>query len=125
MNILSWATIGVLLNSGALYGVTYLLETVDYTGGWLFFVVTGTLMGILNTLVKPILKILSLPLAILTVGLSLIAINILIFWLADYILPFLRFPNVDLIVDGLTGYVLGGLLFGIINWIENLFISNK
>lgn len=118
-------TVGVLLNAGALYGVIYLLDTVDYTGGWLFFAVTGTLMGLLNTVVKPILKILSLPLAIVTIGLSLIAINILIFWLADYILPFLRFPDVDLIVDGLAGYVLGGLLFGIINWVENLFIPNK
>lgn len=125
MNILTRTTIGVILNAGALYGVIYLLDTVDYTGGWLFFVVAGTLIGLLNAIVKPILKILSLPLAIVTVGLSLIAINILIFRLTDYILPFLRFPNVDIIVDGLAGYALGGLLFGIINWIENLFIPNK
>lgn len=125
MKFLTHITVGVLLNAGALYGVIYFLDTVDYTGGWLFFVVTGTLIGLLNTIVKPILKILSLPLAIVTVGLSLIAINILIFWLTDYILPHLRFPDVDLIVDGLAGYALGGLLFGIINWIENLFIPNK
>lgn len=125
MSILKKATIGIILNAIALYGVIYLLDGVDYKGGILFFIVAGTLIGLLNTFVKPIIKALSLPFIIVTMGIALIIINILIFWLADVILPYFKFPNIDLVVDGVASYVLGGTLFGIINWIAHIFIPNK
>ena len=68
--------IGVVLNALALYLVVYLMpKELVYTGGIPFFLIGGLVMGVLNTFLKPVLKLLTLPLQILTIGLSLIVIS--------------------------------------------------
>lgn len=50
-------------------------------------VLVALVLALLNAFVKPILIALTLPITILTIGLFLLIINILIIYLADYIVP--------------------------------------
>lgn len=117
--------IGIALNATALYGVTYLLDEVTYSGGFAFFVIAGALMGMLNISVKPLMKILSLPLIFLSGGLFLIVINVIILALVKYLLGVIAFRDVALHMEGAGTFLIAGILFGLINWGQHLIIRNK
>lgn len=74
-----------ILNAVALLIVAYILPgiTVASFGSAL---IAAIILGLLNMLVKPVLLILTLPLTVLTLGLFLLVINALLFWLAGSIL---------------------------------------
>ena len=117
--------IGIILNGAALYGVIYLLPEIQYTGGIKFFVIGGLTMGILNSIVKPILKLLTLPIQIITLGLSLIILNGIIFWIFKVIIDTIAIEGISVLIPNITTYVFAGALFGLINWVEHLIIHNK
>lgn len=68
----------------------------------------GLLLGLFNLLVKPIIKVLSLPINILTLGLFNIVINAGMLWMVDLILKGLR-------VEGFWGYIWSSLVISIIS----------
>lgn len=78
----------------------------------------GLILGLLNLLVKPIIKILSLPINILTLGLFNIVINAGILWIVDLIIGGLR-------VAGFWGYVWGSLIISIISIIASKIVFLK
>lgn len=117
--------IGIILNAAALFGVTYFLPQIEYTGGFTFFAIGGIVMGLLNTIVKPILKLLTLPLQILTLGISLVILNGVIFWIFDIVIDTIVIEGVTLTVPTIKTYFLSGFLFGLINWVEHLLVHNK
>lgn len=62
---------------------------------WQVMALIGIVLGLANSFVKPILKIITLPLRILTFGLFGLIINMLIIWLIDIFFP-------ELIISGLV-----------------------
>ncbi len=120
MGLLIKPFVGILANGFALYFVTQLVEGITYTGGILFFVVSGLLLGLLNLIVKPILKIISLPFIFITGGLFLVVINVAILWFLTYFLDIAQFRDLSLGFQNYSSYVIGAIVFGIINWIINL-----
>lgn len=74
-----------ILNAVALLIVAYLLPgiTVASFGAAL---IAALVLGLLNTLVKPVLVILTLPITVVTLGLFLLVLNALVFWFAGSIL---------------------------------------
>lgn len=119
------AVIGILLNAGALYAVTELVEGVTYTGGIKFFVIGGIVVGLINLLVKPVIKVFSLPFIFITGGLFLIIINAGILWFLSYFLDVIQFRDVTLLFPNLGTYAIGALVFGIVNWLEHLLLKNR
>jgi putative membrane protein len=59
---------------------------------WEIFLVLGIVLGLLNYFLKPLLKTLSLPLEIISMGLFTIAINMGLIWLLDLMFDELRVP---------------------------------
>jgi uncharacterized membrane protein YvlD (DUF360 family) len=106
-------------NVGALLLTIEFLESVTYTGGWAFFLITGALIGLLNVLLKPILKFIAMPLIFFSAGLFLIVINAAILWITDELLEILDFTDVDLIIEGPITFLLAAVIFGLINWFEH------
>lgn len=74
-----------ILNAVALLVVAYILPgiTVASFGSAL---IAALVLGLLNTLVKPVLVLLTLPITIVTLGLFLLVLNALVFWFAGSIL---------------------------------------
>ena len=69
----------------------------------------AAILGIANTIVKPILTLLTLPLVIVTLGLSYFAINVLMLALAEWIAP-------DFSIDGFWTYIGATIVISIVSW---------
>lgn len=123
MNILLKPIFGIALNAGVLYVFTRIVEGVKYTGGYKFFIIGGIVLGIINLLVRPILKIFSLPFTIITGGLFIIVINIATLWIFKYFLGVMQFQDVTLTFPNLSGYFIGAIVFGLVNWGAHLIVK--
>jgi len=87
---------------------------VEFIGNWQTLVLAGAILGLINFFIKPILKVITLPLRILTFGLFGLVINMLMVWLVDVIFP-------ELIIPGLiplfwTSLIVWGISFILIKW---------
>lgn len=115
----------IAFNIGALYVTIEILEGVDYTGGLVFFLVAGALMGLLNTFLKPILKFVTFPAIFFSAGLFLIVINAAMIWITDELLEIMDFTNIDFKIEGIVNYVLAAIIFGLVNWFEHWFLKRS
>jgi putative membrane protein len=97
------------------WGITALaLIVVDWMFGgvsielWWPLLLASAILTIGNTILKPILAILTLPLIIVTFGLAYFAINVLMLWLAEAITP-------DFTIDGFWTYVGATIVISLVN----------
>lgn len=102
----------ILGNSLALYVAFYLVPGFVVKGGPKEYLMAGILLGLLNTLVKPMLKIVTLPLIILTLGLFILILDAVMLWAVDYIFDFV-------IIQDAWALIWATIIVGIVN----LFIS--
>ncbi|MEK7545285.1 MAG: phage holin family protein [Patescibacteria group bacterium] len=117
--------VGTILNAIALYAITVFLPEITYTGSWKFLLIGGAFMGLMNTFVKPFLKILALPFIFLSAGLFIIVINAGLLWALKYFLDIAKFQEVALVIPTKGSYLLAALVFGVVNLILHIFIKNK
>ena len=68
---------------------------IKLTQEWQVLVLIGAVLGLVNFFLKPILKIVTLPLRLLTFGLFGLVINMLIIWAVDIFFP-------ELVIEGLV-----------------------
>ena len=101
-----------LINTLALILVAYLMPSISVAGFW-SALAAAALLGLVNTFIRPILILLTLPVTILTLGLFIFVINGLLFWLVGAL-------NVGLIVDGFWPAFWGAIVMGIISWALSL-----
>ncbi len=106
------------INALALLAVPYLLHSVqiDSFGAAL---VAALVLGLINTLVRPILVLLTLPVTLLTLGLFIFIINGLMFWVVAQLVSGFH-------VAGFWSAVGGALVYSIISWaLSALLLKNK
>lgn len=84
----------VLGSIAGLWLADQLVPGVEILGNWQVLAIIGTVLGLANALLKPILSALTFPLKILTLGLFGLVLNMLFIWLADIAFP-------ELIITGL------------------------
>lgn len=71
-----------------LFLATKFVQGVDFYGNYLMLIVVGAILGLANFFIKPILKAISLPIRIITLGLFSLVINLALVWLvADVLFP--------------------------------------
>lgn len=108
----------LLANAGALYFISLILHgDFAITGGMLGYLVAAFIFGVLNSMVKPLLKLLSLPLILITAGLFSFVLNMLVIWLAKYALEILAFEGIGIHVEHIAAYFYAGLLLAIANFL--------
>ena len=78
-NLLFKVIAGVL----GLYLAERYVPGVDFTGTWQDLVLVGVALGLINTFIKPLLKMITLPLRVITLGLFGLIINLVILWAID------------------------------------------
>jgi len=100
--------IAFIINGISLFVVSYLLEGITFTDLTALLVAT-LVIGIINTFIRPILKLIALPITIITFGLFSLVINIFLFYLASVIVPGFE-------IDGLVTATLASLLLSIVSW---------
>ena len=85
-------------------------------------IVVAFIFGLLNATIRPILKFLTCPLLILTLGLGTLLINALMFWLTGAIGAALNF---GFLVDGFWAAFLGALVVSIVSIMLNICVGGE
>lgn len=106
-----------VLNAIALLAVAYLYPGVQVQD-WLSAAIAALVLGLANTIIKPILVILTLPVTILTLGLFLFVINALLFWGVSNVVTGFH-------VNGFWAALIGAILYSVIGWLLSMLIPNK
>ena len=88
----------ILGNGLALYAAVRWVPGFSVTGGWEQYLIAALVLSLLNMIVRPILKLISFPLIMLTLGLFTIVINALMLWLLDYFLVSVSIANITALV---------------------------
>lgn len=122
--MLKRALIGILLNSAGLFLIVEFLSEVTASQGIKVYLIGGIILGILNTFIKPIMKILSLPFVLITAGLFLIVINAFILYLTQWFINVMDFQDTFLTFETLGAYLIAGIILGVINWATNIFLKH-
>jgi len=106
-----------ILNAIALLAVAYLYPGVQVQD-WKAAAIAALVLGLVNTLVKPILVLLTLPVTILTLGLFLLVINALLFWGVAQLIEGFH-------VSGFWAALLGAILYSVIGWLLSMLIPDR
>lgn len=104
-----------LLNTLSILLTSYILRPNVKVDGLLTGFLIAITLGIINTLIKPLLIILTLPINLLTLGLFTFVINGIIILLVAKIIP-------GFAVNGLLTAIIFSIVLSIVNWGINLFV---
>ena len=110
--LLTW-----LINALALLALPYLFTSI-HVDTFTTALVAALVLGLINTLIRPLLVLLTLPVTLLTLGLFIFVINGLLFWLVG---SFVR----GFTVDGFWAGVLGAIVYSIISWVLSSLILKR
>ena len=95
-----------LLSAAALLAVAYLYSGVQIQS-YSSALIAALIIGLLNSVLRPILVILTLPVTVITLGLFLFVINALMFWAAASLLAGFN-------VSGFAGALIGSLIYSVL-----------
>ena len=79
--------IHVLSNAIGIWASARLVHGIHFYGNWKWLILAGAVLGLINFIIKPIIKLISLPLIWITLGLFTIVINVFLLNLASKIVP--------------------------------------
>jgi putative membrane protein len=96
------------LNALALIAVASFVPGI-HVDGYMAALMAAFLLGLVNTLIRPILLLLTLPITLVTLGLFIFAINGFLFWFVGSVLK-------GFVVDSFWHGVLGAVLYSIFSW---------
>ena len=116
--------IQLLINAGALYVAVLVVPNLDFSlatdNAWLRFLIVAFIFGIVNTLVKPLLQLLTLPITVVTLGLFLVVVNALMLLLTDAISDQL---DLGLLVGDFLAALLGAIVISIVSLILSMVVG--
>lgn len=117
-----WVATLLLGDNFRVVGQFNIVEEYEWVGQSAVFLVIALLFTLMNAIVKPVLKVLSLPLVILTFGLFLLVINavliLLLAWLTDG-------QDWGLVVGNFGWAVLAGLIISVVSTVLNSLLRSE
>lgn len=118
--------IGVIVSAAALGVAAWVVPGIVLSGhndatkaGTLL--VVALIFGIINAILKPIIKTVGCAFYVLTLGLVALVVNGLLLWLASYIAGQLTLP---FHVGGFVAAVEGALIVGVVTWVVHLLLPD-
>jgi putative membrane protein len=109
----------LLLNAAGLWVATQVVPGVSYTGGWLPFLGVALIFGVINATLRPLTKILTCPLILLTLGLFALIVNGLMLWLTSSVSSAM---GLGLHVSGFWAAFWGGVVVSIVSTLLSMFV---
>lgn len=107
-----------LINAAALFALPYLMDSIR-VDSFTVALIAAVVLGLLNTLIRPLLVLLTLPVTFVTLGLFIFIINGLLFLaVAEFVRGFH--------VAGFWPAVIGAILYSVISWaLSAILLENK
>jgi putative membrane protein len=112
--LLTW-----LINALALIALPYIFASITVDSFWTALLV-AVVLGFINTLIRPVLLLLTLPVTVVTLGLFIFVINGLLFWMVGSMMEGVGFH-----VGGFWSGVFGAMAYSIISWALSLLAFPK
>jgi putative membrane protein len=109
--------IKVLINEAALWVAARFVPGIDLTADIWQILLIALVFGLINAVLKPILKVLSLPVIILTLGLFAIIVNVILLAITAALMD-------GLTIDGFLPALLGSIVISIVSAILNAIIPD-
>ena len=114
----------LLINAGALYVAVLLVPNLDFAFGpddaWLRFLLVAFIFSLVNTFVRPVLRIVTFPITMMTLGLFLIVVNALMLLLTDAISDEL---SLGLTVGDFLAALLGAIIIAIVGFTLSMLVG--
>jgi putative membrane protein len=114
----------LLVNAGALYVAVLLVPGLDFDfapeGAWVKFLLVAFIFGLVNTFVRPILQLFTLPITLMTLGLFLLVINALMLLLTSAISSEL---DLGLVVADFLAALLGAIVISLVGFVLSMVIG--
>jgi putative membrane protein len=112
----------ILIIMAALWVAIRFIEGIEFTGSWLGLLGVALVFGIVNAFLKPLIKLLTCPLVILTLGLFTLVINAFLLWLTGVLSESL---GLGFRVDGFWPAFWGGLVISIVSILLSVFLPDR
>ena len=106
-----------LINTVALFALPVLMPSIQIDS-FTTALIAVLVLGLVNTLIRPVLILLTLPVTVLTLGLFILVINGLMFWAVSEMVSGFQ-------VAGFSSAVLGALLYSVISWLLSALLIKK
>lgn len=106
-----------LINTIALFALPWLMDSIQIDS-FATALLAALVLALVNTLIRPILLVLTLPFTVLSLGLFIFVINGLMFWAASEMVDGFH-------VAGFLSAVAGALLYSVISWALSALLINK
>jgi len=106
-----------LINALALFALPYVFTSIT-VDSFTTALLVAVVLGLINTLIRPLLVVLTLPVTILTLGLFIFVINGLLFWAVGSFMPGFK-------VAGFWAGVFGAIVYSLISWALSALIPKK
>jgi putative membrane protein len=118
--------IRLLVNAVALWVATLVVSGIklesDTTGGKILtLLIVAAIFGLVNAIIKPVVKLFTLPLFVLTLGLITFLVNALMLWLTGAIS---HGTGLHFSVEGFWAAFWGALVISVVSWILNLLLPD-
>ena len=107
----------LLINAAALWAAGELISGIDLEGSFWTILLVALVFGLVNTFIKPVLKALSFPVIILSLGLFTLVINAAMLGLTAAVTEALSIADV-------WSALLGAIVISIVSAVLNTFVSN-
>lgn len=111
--------IRLLVNAAALWVATRIVPGVTFDGGVGPFLVVALLFGVINATLRPLMKILTFPLILLTLGIFALVVNGLMLWLLSSLSSSL---GLGFHVSGFWSAFFGALVVSIVSALLSLTV---
>jgi putative membrane protein len=106
------------VNAAALWVAARLIDGIHLTDDIVTILFIALVFGLINTFIRPLLKLVSLPVLIITLGLFTFVINAAMLGLTAWIME-------GLSIDGFGAAVLGAVVITIVSWVLNAVLPDK
>ncbi|HET7141015.1 MAG TPA: phage holin family protein [Candidatus Limnocylindria bacterium] len=111
----------ILVNAAALWVAVQIVPGLDWSGNdWWKFLLVAIAFSLINSYIKPILRILTFPITIVTLGIFLLVLNALLLFLLDAISEQLK---LGFNVADFGAALLGSIVISIVGWILSMVVG--
>jgi putative membrane protein len=114
--VIKWLLVSWAVNAVVLGLTGWLLGGVTFHGSTWTVIVAAAVFGVLNTVLKPILKLITLPLAFLTLGVAWLLVSIFMLWLTVLLVS--KFD-----IHGFWNYVWATIIIWVLNMIVDALLA--
>ena len=112
----------LLVNMAALLVATRIVPGVTFTGGWLALLGVAVTFGAVNTFVRPVTWVLTLPFIFLTLGLFLLVVNGMMLWITSVVSSTL---GLGFHVSGFWAALWGALTVSIVSMMLSVVVRDR